>query len=87
MAVDPLFIIFIVIVATMSSLALPSVCPVPPRLFQKVVTPPQMHPLASGPQGDTVPEILESFPTVQTEVWSWGAGKQGQLGHGDYLDR
>ena len=22
-----------------------------------------------------------------TEVWSWGEGSQGQLGHGDLLDR
>ena len=24
---------------------------------------------------------------LETEVWSWGKGKQCQLGHGDMLDR
>ncbi|XP_075898354.1 alsin isoform X5 [Nelusetta ayraudi] len=60
---------------------------VSPRLLRKVVRPPRMRPLASSPLGGAVPEIQESFPTLQTEVWSWGAGQQGQLGHGDYLDR
>ncbi|XP_072768125.1 alsin-like isoform X2 [Nerophis lumbriciformis] len=29
----------------------------------------------------------EGFPTLETEVWSWGRGSEGQLGHGDQLAR
>ncbi|TRZ00880.1 hypothetical protein DNTS_030251, partial [Danionella cerebrum] len=28
-----------------------------------------------------------SLPSLFTEVWSWGKGHEGQLGHGDYLPR
>ncbi|XP_051937383.1 alsin-like isoform X1 [Hippocampus zosterae] len=27
------------------------------------------------------------FPSLETEVWSWGRGSEGQLGHGDQLAR
>ncbi|XP_067299640.1 alsin [Pseudorasbora parva] len=27
------------------------------------------------------------LPSLYTEVWSWGRGQEGQLGHGDYLPR
>ncbi|XP_042192089.1 alsin [Callorhinchus milii] len=27
------------------------------------------------------------LPSLQTEIWSWGRGKEGQLGHGDVLPR
>ncbi|XP_056611421.1 alsin isoform X3 [Triplophysa dalaica] len=27
------------------------------------------------------------FPSLYTEVWSWGSGQEGQLGHGDHLPR
>ncbi|KAI4874071.1 hypothetical protein NFI96_018475, partial [Prochilodus magdalenae] len=27
------------------------------------------------------------LPTLFTEVWSWGRGQEGQLGHGDFLPR
>lgn len=27
------------------------------------------------------------LPSLRTEVWSWGKGKDGQLGHGDVLPR
>ncbi|XP_028924631.1 alsin isoform X2 [Ornithorhynchus anatinus] len=27
------------------------------------------------------------LPSLRTEVWSWGKGKEGQLGHGDVLPR
>ncbi|XP_078259641.1 alsin isoform X2 [Rhinoraja longicauda] len=28
-----------------------------------------------------------NFPSLQSELWSWGRGKEGQLGHGDVLPR
>lgn len=27
------------------------------------------------------------LPSLRTEVWTWGKGKEGQLGHGDVLPR
>ncbi|XP_070980319.1 alsin isoform X1 [Oncorhynchus clarkii lewisi] len=32
-------------------------------------------------------EVVESLPSLNTEVWSWGRGQEGQLGHGDQLPR
>ncbi|CAB1346866.1 unnamed protein product, partial [Coregonus sp. 'balchen'] len=32
-------------------------------------------------------EVVEALPSLNTEVWSWGRGKEGQLGHGDQLPR
>ncbi|XP_041662616.1 stress-associated endoplasmic reticulum protein 2 isoform X2 [Cheilinus undulatus] len=29
----------------------------------------------------------DGLPTLETEVWSWGRGSEGQLGHGDQLAR
>ncbi|CAJ1079928.1 alsin-like isoform X2 [Xyrichtys novacula] len=29
----------------------------------------------------------EELPSLETEVWSWGRGSEGQLGHGDQLAR
>lgn len=46
-----------------------------------------MRAVALTPLGGAVPEAQELFPTLQTEVWSWGRGEDGQLGHGDALDR
>ncbi|XP_054642084.1 alsin-like isoform X2 [Dunckerocampus dactyliophorus] len=33
------------------------------------------------------PVTEDGFPTLETEVWSWGRGSEGQLGHGDQLAR
>ncbi|XP_051564590.1 alsin isoform X2 [Myxocyprinus asiaticus] len=32
-------------------------------------------------------ESKNLLPSLYTEVWSWGRGQEGQLGHGDYLPR
>ncbi|XP_059416787.1 alsin-like isoform X1 [Carassius carassius] len=40
-------------------------------------------PLAPG----GIPEADAHLPPLQTEVWSWGHGQEGQLGHGDLLPR
>ncbi|XP_055360815.1 alsin-like isoform X2 [Betta splendens] len=32
-------------------------------------------------------EAEEGLPSLETEVWSWGRGSEGQLGHGDQLAR
>lgn len=32
-------------------------------------------------------EENNGLPSLDTEVWSWGRGSEGQLGHGDQLDR
>uniref|UniRef100_A0A671KEV0 Alsin-like n=1 Tax=Sinocyclocheilus anshuiensis TaxID=1608454 RepID=A0A671KEV0_9TELE len=40
-------------------------------------------PLAPG----GIPEADAHLPSLQTEVWSWGRGQEGQLGHGDLLSR
>ncbi|XP_023695845.2 alsin isoform X1 [Paramormyrops kingsleyae] len=34
-----------------------------------------------------IPESEQHLPSLHTEVWSWGRGKEGQLGHGDILPR
>lgn len=46
-----------------------------------------MRAVALTPLGGAVPEYHEVLPTLQTEVWSWGHGEHGQLGHGDNLAR
>ncbi|KAM9851347.1 alsin-like [Aulostomus maculatus] len=38
---------------------------------------------AAAPEGDAGDEL----PSLETEVWSWGRGSEGQLGHGDQLAR
>ncbi|XP_057708609.1 alsin-like isoform X2 [Corythoichthys intestinalis] len=38
--------------------------------------------------GSKQPSFAEDgFPSLETEVWSWGRGSEGQLGHGDQLAR
>uniref|UniRef100_A0A4W4FF22 VPS9 domain-containing protein n=1 Tax=Electrophorus electricus TaxID=8005 RepID=A0A4W4FF22_ELEEL len=43
------------------------------------------HTLALTP--GAVAESDGRLPSLQTEVWSWGRGQEGQLGHGDLLPR
>ncbi|XP_044200850.1 alsin isoform X2 [Thunnus albacares] len=57
-----------------------------PRLLRKAGRP-RMRAVALTPLGGAVPEAQEVLPTLQTEVWSWGHGEHGQLGHGDNLAR
>uniref|UniRef100_A0A3Q3EHK0 Alsin Rho guanine nucleotide exchange factor ALS2 b n=1 Tax=Labrus bergylta TaxID=56723 RepID=A0A3Q3EHK0_9LABR len=59
---------------------------VSPRLLRKAGRP-RMRAMALTPLGGLVPEAQDVFPTLQTEVWSWGHGEHGQLGHGDSLAR
>uniref|UniRef100_A0A665SZI5 VPS9 domain-containing protein n=1 Tax=Echeneis naucrates TaxID=173247 RepID=A0A665SZI5_ECHNA len=59
---------------------------VSPRLLRKAGRP-RMCAVALTPLGGAVPEAQEVLPTLQTEVWSWGHGEHGQLGHGDNLPR
>uniref|UniRef100_A0A8P4K9L5 Alsin Rho guanine nucleotide exchange factor ALS2 b n=1 Tax=Dicentrarchus labrax TaxID=13489 RepID=A0A8P4K9L5_DICLA len=59
---------------------------VSPRLLRKAGRP-RMRAVALTPLGGAVPEAQEVFPTLQTEVWSWGHCEHGQLGHGDSLAR
>uniref|UniRef100_A0A3Q0QVJ7 Alsin Rho guanine nucleotide exchange factor ALS2 n=1 Tax=Amphilophus citrinellus TaxID=61819 RepID=A0A3Q0QVJ7_AMPCI len=59
---------------------------VSPRLLRKVGRP-RVRAVALTPLGGAVPEDHEVLPTLQTEVWSWGHGEHGQLGHGDNLAR
>uniref|UniRef100_A0A3Q2ZTX7 Alsin Rho guanine nucleotide exchange factor ALS2 a n=1 Tax=Kryptolebias marmoratus TaxID=37003 RepID=A0A3Q2ZTX7_KRYMA len=39
-------------------------------------------PFSVGPE-----EAGDGLPSLETEVWSWGRGSEGQLGHGDQLAR
>ncbi|XP_014847120.1 PREDICTED: alsin isoform X1 [Poecilia mexicana] len=57
-----------------------------PRLLRKMGRS-RTRAFALTPMGGGVPEDQEVFPTLQTEVWSWGHGEHGELGHGDNLDR
>ncbi|XP_034030779.1 alsin isoform X2 [Thalassophryne amazonica] len=57
-----------------------------PRLLRKAGYP-KVRTVALGLLQGVVPEAQEVFPTLQTEVWSWGHGGHGQLGHGDNLAR
>ncbi|XP_013856612.1 alsin isoform X2 [Austrofundulus limnaeus] len=59
---------------------------VSPRLLRKMGRP-RIRAFALTPIDGSVPEALEVLPTLQTEVWSWGQGQDGQLGHGDNLAR
>ncbi|XP_068612717.1 alsin-like [Brachionichthys hirsutus] len=68
-------------------LSLPGLLPqVSPRLL-RIAARPGTRAVALAPPGGAVPEAQEVFPTLQTEVWSWGRCEQGQLGHGDNLSR
>ncbi|XP_015232879.1 PREDICTED: alsin [Cyprinodon variegatus] len=58
-----------------------------PRLLRKMGRGPKTRTFALTPMGGGVPEDQEVFPTLQTEVWSWGHGEHGELGHGDNLAR
>ncbi|XP_017279385.1 alsin isoform X2 [Kryptolebias marmoratus] len=40
------------------------------------------RPFSVGPE-----EAGDGLPSLETEVWSWGRGSEGQLGHGDQLAR
>lgn len=45
-------------------------------------------PLSAGQAPSAGPgEAGEGLPSLETEVWSWGRGSEGQLGHGDQLAR
>ncbi|XP_026157539.1 alsin isoform X2 [Mastacembelus armatus] len=59
---------------------------VSPRLLRKAGRP-RLRAVALTPLGGDIPEAQEVLPTLQTEVWSWGHGDHGQLGHGDNLAR
>ncbi|XP_053493319.1 alsin [Ictalurus furcatus] len=57
---------------------------VSPRLLRRVSRP-RDRAVALTPAG--VAESDARLPSLQTEVWSWGRGQEGQLGHGDVLPR
>ncbi|XP_068165024.1 alsin isoform X2 [Antennarius striatus] len=59
---------------------------VSPRLLRKAARS-RTRAIALTPLGGAAPEAQDVFPTLQTEVWSWGHCQHGQLGHGDNLDR
>ncbi|KAM4731264.1 alsin-like isoform 2-T2 [Anableps anableps] len=56
-------------------------------------SPRRRHQCASGPlSAGQAPsagsdEAGDGLPSLETEVWSWGRGSEGQLGHGDQLAR
>ncbi|XP_003227382.2 alsin [Anolis carolinensis] len=57
---------------------------VSPRLLRKVGRA-RMRTVALTPTYSGEADAL--LPSLRTEVWSWGKGKEGQLGHGDVLPR
>ncbi|XP_033866344.3 alsin-like [Acipenser ruthenus] len=57
---------------------------VSPRLLRKASRPRMRTVVLTPPFGSEADAYL---PSLQTEVWSWGRGKEGQLGHGDILPR
>uniref|UniRef100_A0ACB8G0I0 Agglutinin-like protein 2 n=1 Tax=Sphaerodactylus townsendi TaxID=933632 RepID=A0ACB8G0I0_9SAUR len=57
---------------------------VSPRLLRKVGRA-KMRTVALTPTYSGEADAL--LPSLRTEVWSWGKGKAGQLGHGDVLPR
>uniref|UniRef100_A0A8C5PPW7 Alsin Rho guanine nucleotide exchange factor ALS2 n=1 Tax=Leptobrachium leishanense TaxID=445787 RepID=A0A8C5PPW7_9ANUR len=57
---------------------------VSPRLLRKVGRA-KMRIVALTPTNSGEADLL--LPSLKTEVWSWGRGKEGQLGHGDVLPR
>ncbi|KAJ6665289.1 hypothetical protein lerEdw1_004338 [Lerista edwardsae] len=57
---------------------------VSPRLLRKVGRS-KMRTVALTPTYSGEADAL--LPSLRTEVWSWGKGKEGQLGHGDVLPR
>ncbi|XP_053184200.1 alsin-like [Scomber japonicus] len=44
-------------------------------------------PTAGRSQSAASEEVGDMMPSLETEVWSWGRGSEGQLGHGDQLAR
>uniref|UniRef100_A0A8C7QMR0 Alsin Rho guanine nucleotide exchange factor ALS2 n=1 Tax=Oncorhynchus mykiss TaxID=8022 RepID=A0A8C7QMR0_ONCMY len=58
---------------------------VSPRLLRRASRP-RVQAVPLTPVGG-LPEAGELLPSLQTEVWSWGRGEEGQLGHGDNLPR
>ncbi|XP_061082643.1 alsin isoform X1 [Conger conger] len=57
---------------------------VSPRLLRKAGRP-RVRAVALTPP--PLWEAEEPLPSLLTEVWSWGRGQEGQLGHGDVLPR
>ncbi|KAG8432698.1 hypothetical protein GDO86_017080 [Hymenochirus boettgeri] len=57
---------------------------VSPRLLRKAGRA-RMRTVALTPTNSGEADVL--LPSLRTEVWSWGRGKEGQLGHGDVLPR
>ncbi|XP_061463962.1 alsin isoform X2 [Rhineura floridana] len=57
---------------------------VSPRLLRKVGRA-KMRTVTLTPTYSGEADAL--LPSLRTEVWSWGKGKEGQLGHGDVLPR
>ncbi|XP_053803622.1 alsin isoform X5 [Vidua chalybeata] len=57
---------------------------VSPRLLRKVGRA-KMRTVALTPTYSGEADAL--LPSLRTEVWTWGKGKEGQLGHGDVLPR
>ncbi|XP_059911334.1 alsin isoform X2 [Gadus macrocephalus] len=57
-----------------------------PRLLRKLGRP-RGPAVALTQLGGCIPGSQELLPPLQTEVWSWGHGGRGQLGHGDHLAR
>ncbi|XP_051753077.1 alsin isoform X1 [Ctenopharyngodon idella] len=55
-----------------------------PRLLRRTSRP-RARAIPLSPGG--IPEADAHLPSLQTEVWSWGRGQEGQLGHGDILPR
>nr|XP_020470120.1 alsin-like [Monopterus albus] len=43
-------------------------------------------PSAGRMQAAAPEDVGDRLPSLETEVWSWGRGSEGQLGHGDQLD-
>uniref|UniRef100_A0A673GYA1 Alsin-like n=1 Tax=Sinocyclocheilus rhinocerous TaxID=307959 RepID=A0A673GYA1_9TELE len=57
---------------------------VSPRLLRRTSRP-RARAIPLTPGG--IIEADAHLPSLQTEVWSWGRGQEGQLGHGDLLSR
>lgn len=45
------------------------------------------RPSSAGRGHAPAEEVGDGLPCLDTEVWSWGRGSEGQLGHGDQLAR
>ncbi|KAM9828663.1 alsin isoform 1-T1 [Syngnathus typhle] len=58
-----------------------------PRLLRKAGRSKMAAAAALTSSGMATPADQEVLPSLQTEVWSWGQGQHGQLGHGDNADR